>query len=178
MRNNQIPSGFAITFVGAMCLSIGAAAQQTKSTSLRQLVPQIATDAIGFDSGLWRSEFLNQRNPEDNDAEEPGSDGTKPATPPVPAKSPEPAFVYSNKLITIPLDTSAVAETHVPDAKDESSLQAETTLSEWENAVAESGASVTPGSTASGPSVISAIVGFVGIMIVIGAYASSGNRNR
>ena len=63
-------------------------------------------------------------------------------------------------------------------AEGESNLLEDAVMSEWETAVADSGASVTPGFTASGPSLTSAIVGFVGIMIVIGAYVSSGKRNR
>lgn len=187
MRTNHILHGVGLTLVGTLCLSMCSAAQQTQSSSFKQLVPQIATDAIGFDSGLWRSEYLQQLTQDDDD------DDTKPSTSTImtsaktaasaatsgSAKSPPPAFVYSDKLVTIPLDIPAMIETPMQHANGESSLlMEETAMSEWENAVAESGGSVTPGSTASGPSVTSAIVGFVGIMIVIGAYVSSGKRNR
>ena len=142
------------------------------------MVPQIASDAIGFDSGLWRSEFLQQPTQDDVDTKASTSDVMTAEATSGSAKSPPPAFVYSDKLITIPLDTPALVETHMHHADGESNLQEDAVMSEWQNAVAESGASVTPGFTASGPSVTSAIVGFVGIMIVIGAYVSSGKRNR
>lgn len=179
MRNNHILYGVGLTLVGTLCLSICTAAQQTQAPSFRQLVPQIATDTVGFDSGLWRSEYLQQPTQDDDDTRVSRSGVGTSATTTGSAKTPPPAFVYSDKLITIPLDTPALIETHMQHANGESSLLLEeTTMSEWENAVAESGASVTPGFTASGPSVTSAIVGFVGIMIVIGAYVSSGKRNR
>jgi len=179
MRTNHILHGVGLTLVGTLCLSMCSAAQQTQSPSFRQSVPQIASDAIGFDSGLWRSEYLQQPTQEDKDTKHSASDVATSATISSSAKSPPPAFVYSDKLVTIPLDIPAVIETPMQHANGESSLlMEETAMSEWENAVAESGGSVTPGSTASGPSVTSAIVGFVGIMIVIGAYVSSGKRNR
>ncbi len=185
MRNNHILHGVGLTLVGTLCLSICTAAQQTQSPSFRPLVPQFASDAIGFDSGLWRSEYLQQPTQDDDDTKASTSDVITSTSDVITstttsgsANSRPPAFVYSDKLITIPLDTPALTETYMHHANNESSLQEETAMSEWESAVAESGASLTPGSTASGPSVTSAIVGFVGIMIVIGAYVSSGQRNR
>jgi hypothetical protein len=177
MRNKYILHGAGLTLVATLCLSICAAAQ-TQSTSFSQLIPHTTSDAIGFDSGLWRSEYLQQPRQDNDEAAASTSAAKTNATTSGSVKSPPPAFFYSDQLVTIPLDTPGLIEPQMNNADGASGLQDETAMSEWENAVAESGASVTPGFTASGPSLTSAIVGFVGIMIVMGAYISSGKRNR
>lgn len=178
MRNKYILHGAGLTLAGTLCLSICAAAAQTQSASFSKLIPYITSDAVGFDSGLWRSEYLRQPRQDNDEAAAAISAVTTKETNSGSVKSPPPVFVYSDKLVRIPLDTPALIEPHMFDADGESALQEETAISEWENAVAESGAGLIPGSTASGPSVTSAIVSFVGIMIVIGAHISSGKRNR
>ena len=178
MRNNHILHGIGLILVGAPCLSICTAAQQTQSPSVSKLIPQIASDAVGFDSGLWRSEYLQQTKQDKDETKASTSGVITTAATSGSAKSTPPAFVYSDKLVMIPLNTPVQIQTHKFHTNGESDLQEETAMSEWENTVATSGASVTPGFTASGPSVTSAIVGFVGIMIVIGAYVSSGKQNR
>ena len=184
MRNKHILHGLGLTLIATMLLSVCTAAPQKPSVSRSMLVPQIASDAIGFDSGFWRSEYLQQpKEDKDKDKDKDKTDASSSdlmatATASGSAKQPPAAFVYSDTLITVPLDTPAVIDIQLGEASSQLGLVEETTMSEWENAVAESGASVTPGSTISGPSVTSAIVGFVGIMIVLGAYVSSGKRNR
>lgn len=178
MLNNYTLHGVGLTLVGTLFLSTCSAAAQPQSPSLNRLIPKIASDAVGFDSGLWRSEFLQQPKQGKDETAAAISAEMQNSTASGAAKSTPPAFVYSDKLVTIPLDTPALIDPQMLDANGHAALQEETTMSEWENAVAVSGASVTPGFTASGPSITSAIVGFVGIMIVIGAYVSSGKRNR
>lgn len=176
MLNNYTLPGIGMTLVGALfVLTCSASAQ---SQSLNRSIPQIASDAVGFDSGLWRSEFLQQPKQGKDETAAAVSAEMQNATASDAAKSSPPAFAYSDKLVTIPLDTPPLIDPQMLDANGQATLQEETTMSEWENAVAVAGASVTPGFTASGPSITSAIVGFVGIMIVIGAYVSSGKRNR
>ncbi len=178
MRNNYFLRGVGLTLVGTLCLSLCTAAPPTQSSSLGPLIPRIASDAVGFDSGLWRSEYLQQPKQDKDKTKVPPSEVMPNKTTSDPVKSTPTSFRYSENLITIPLNTSSVIDTQIHQADGESTIQEETTMSEWDNAVSESTASVTPGSTASGPSITSAIVGFVGIMIVIGAYVSSGKRNR
>lgn len=171
MRINNILHSIGLTLVGTLCLSICSAAQQTHSSSLGKLGSQVAADAIGFDSGLWRSEYIQQQKTDNDESPTPTPVSSLASAPPA-------AFIYSDNLVTIPLNTPALMETPAIQVNGESSFEEETTMSEWENAVASSGGKATPGSTASGPSLTSAIVGCVGIMIVVGAYVSSGKRNR
>jgi hypothetical protein len=178
MRNNHILHGVGLTLVGTWCLSICSAAPQTQSASLSPLIPKTASGSIGFDSGLWRSEYLQQSKQDKGTTKASATEVVTTVTTSGTTNTPPPAFVYSDKLVTIPHDAPAVMDTHGVSTNGESDEQGEATMSEWDNAVAKSGASATPGFTASGPSVISAVVGFVGIMTVIGAYVSSGKRNR
>ena len=137
-----------------------------------------------FDSGiigtfaLISTEYLQQSKQDKGTTKASATEVVTTVTTPGTTNTPPPAFVYSDKLVTIPHDAPAVMDTHGVSTNGESDEQGEATMSEWDNAVAKSGASATPGFTASGPSVISAVVGFVGIMTVIGAYVSSGKRNR
>lgn len=183
MRINNILHSIGLTLVGTLCLSICSAAQQTHSSSLGKLGTHVAADAIGFDSGLWRSEYLQQQKSDKEEGDASATDVMQSdvmTSTPVSssAKSPPAAFIYSDNLVTIPLDTPALIESQGIQINGESTFEEEATMSEWENAVASSGGNATPGFTASGPSLTSAIVGCVGIMIVVGAYVSSGKRNR
>ncbi|MDA1230695.1 MAG: hypothetical protein O2856_07975 [Planctomycetota bacterium] len=146
-------------------------------------------DAMGFDSGLWRSEYL--RPPaEDTDDAQKASDPSPTANQLSELASlssvPEPnakmttlaAFGYSDSLVPMPIDIPTVTETsgfHTIIASEE---DVDTTMSDWENSNANSAGNATLGLTASGPSATSAILGVVGILIVAGAYVSSGKQNR
>ncbi|MBC7965053.1 MAG: hypothetical protein H7Z17_03925, partial [Fuerstia sp.] len=86
------------------------------------------------------------------------------------------SILYSDNLAIVPIEIPVIMGQAELQATGEPEARDATTLSDWEYAVVKSGGSATVGSTASGPSVTSAIVGFVGIIIVIGAYASSGKN--
>lgn len=129
MRNNHIRHGVVFTLVGTLCLSICTAAPQTQSALLRQLVPHITSDAIGFDSGLWRSEYLQRPKQDKHATQASTSEVMTAVTTSGSAKSPPPAFVYSDKRVTIPLDTPALIEAHEFHANGGSDLQEETAMS-------------------------------------------------
>ena len=92
------------------------------------------------------------------------------------------AFVYSNNLAMIPVEIPVIIGKSEHQAVRESDAETSApTMSDWEYAAvtATSGSrSTTIGFTTSGPSATSAIVGFVGTIIVIGAYASSVGHNK
>ncbi len=146
-------------------------------------VRQSAFDPLGYDSGLWRSEYLGRQNDDKNADRQ-----LIPA--PVGAQSaPRQAgtshhrrddkfgsSIFSDHLAMIPVDIPVVIRTPEPQGVGESDPQSATTMSDWEFAAATATGSATIGFTKSVPSVTSAIVGFVGIVIVIGAYVSSIER--
>lgn len=146
-------------------------------------VRQSAFDSLGYNSGLWRSEYLAQQN-DDDDADRQliaASDGTQSARPQTGTshqsrdnKLGPP--VYSDYLAMIPIEIPVVMRTSDFLAAGDSEAQFTTAMSDWEYAAAAATGSKTIGLTTSGPSATSAIVGFVGIVIVIGAYVSSGKR--
>ena len=144
---------------------------------------QSAFDSHGYDSGLWRSAYL-ARPAEDNKAadDDPIASSTTAhsATPETASaghgknKTSE-SILHSDNLAMVPIEIPVIMGQSELQSTGEPERDA-TTLSDWEYAVVKSGGNPTVGSTASGPSATSAIVGFVGIIIVIGAYASSGKR--
>ena len=125
---------------------------------------QSESDPPGFDSGLWRAEYLTQRADENDTRVGPSID----------------AFVYSNNLAMIPVKIPVIIGKSEHQAVRESDAEMSApTMSDWEYAAVSatsSSKSKTIGFTTSGPSATSAIVGFVGTIIVIGAYASSVGR--
>ena len=127
---------------------------------------QFASDPPVFDSGLWRAEYLTQ-HADENDTRENPSIG---------------AFVYSSNLAMMPVEIPVVIGKPKHQAVRESDAETSVpTMSDWEYAAVTAtgnGNSTTIGFTASGPSATSAIVGFVGTIIVIGAYASSVERKQ
>ena len=145
---------------------------------------QSAFDSHGYDSGLWRSAYL-ARPAEDNQAadDDPIASSTTAhsATPETASaghgknKTSE-SILHSDNLAMVPIEFPVIMGQSELQATGEPEERDATTLSDWEYAVVKSGGNPTVGSTASGPSATSAIVGFVGIIIVIGAYASSGKR--
>ena len=188
MRINSVSFFAATTIVATHMLSTFAAQLPTAPTS-ESLVHQILPKTIWYDSGLWRSEYLRQSHEEvdaaviesENSSDAGDAIQNDPLTA-VDASSgmtkPPAAIVYSASLISIPFDSPAATQSLEFQAIDEFDVQLDATMSEWDHAVSKAGGGVTSGAMASGPSVTSAIVGFVGIMIVVGAYVSSGKRNR
>ncbi len=146
-------------------------------------------DVMGFDSGLWRSEYLRPPTEDIDDAQK-ASDPSPTANqlselaslPSVPLsnakKTTLAASNYSDSLVPMPIDIPTFTDTpgfHTIRASEE---DVDTPKSDWENSIANSAGNATLGLTASGPSATSAILGIVGILIVAGAYVSSGKRNR
>lgn len=127
---------------------------------------QSVSDPPGFDSGLWRAEYLTQRA----DENDPGVSASRGA------------FVYSNSLAMIPVDIPVtIGKSEHEEVRESDAGTSAPTMSDWEYAAAtatSSSKSATIGFTSSGPSATSAIVGFVGTIIVIGAYASSVGRQK
>ena len=146
-------------------------------------VRQSAFDPLGYDSGLWRSEYLGRQNDDKNADRQliPAPVGTQSA--PRQAGTSHHrrddkfgSSIFSDHLAMIPVDIPVVIRTPEPQGVGESDPQSATTMSDWEFAAATATGSATIGFTKSVPSVTSAIVGFVGIVIVIGAYVSSIER--
>ena len=148
---------------------------------------QSAFDPLGYDSGLWRSEYLGRQNDDKNADRQliPAPVGTQSA--PRQAGTSHHrrddkfgSSIFSDHLAMIPVDITVdipvVIRTPEPQGVGESDPQSATTMSDWEFAAATATGSATIGFTKSVPSVTSAIVGFVGIVIVIGAYVSSIER--
>ena len=144
---------------------------------------QSAFDPLGYDSGLWRSEYLGRQNDDKNADRQliPAPVGTQSA--PRQAGTSHHrrddkfgSSIFSDHLAMIPVDIPVVIRTPEPQGVGESDPQSATTMSDWEFAAATATGSATIGFTKSVPSVTSAIVGFVGIVIVIGAYVSSIER--
>jgi hypothetical protein len=145
---------------------------------------QSAFDPHGYDSGLWRSAYLArlaEKNQAADDAPVASSRKTHFATsetvsPDQREDQTSDSILYSDNLAMVPIEIPVIMGQPELQAAGEPEESDVTTLSDWECAVVKSGGSATLGSTASGPSATSAIVGFVGIIIVIGAYASSGKN--
>ena len=187
----------ALTLMAVQSTTTGVAAMPQTEPSTSQVssltasdmsggdVRQSAFDRLGYDSGLWRSEYLAEQT-DDDDADHPlvpASGGTQSTTPMTGVSNYSRdvmlgSSIYSDHLAMIPIDIPVVMRTSGLRAIGESEAQPATTMSDWEHAAAAATGSTTLGFTRSGPSVISVIVGFVGIVIVIGAYASSGTRKQ
>jgi len=170
----------------AMPPSTSPFSRQLESNTSEANVRQSTFDPRGIDSGFWRSEYLArpvQQEQTDSDNPLATSAGTRSATPQAETvrHSPDKTLNFSRYS-----DNLAMRAIEMPEIRGKSELQATeepdeekgTTLSDWEYAAVTAAGSATRGSTASGPSATSAIVGFVGIIIVIGAYVSSGNRQQ
>ena len=197
MRIKNLLFGAFVAVVATSGMMTIAAAQQTFSeisfAAFESDAKQSRFDPSGFDSALWRSEYLWQASEDDLTGKESqgNSSPTEDVTDvrPLPAtkgpndaperkKDAQAAISYSNGLITMPIDVPTAMESRGLTMDGNSHDAPNVTMSDWEKAVFNSAGKSTLGFTASGPSVTSAIVGFVGTMIVIGAYVSSGKRNR
>ena len=148
---------------------------------------QAKADPQGFDSGLWRAEYMTQPA-DDNAAEGDQSVAAIDRAPevggpavPVP-RSKDYTFgslIYSDNLAMVPIEIPVVINKSEFQAAHESDADLSTpTMSDWEYASVTATGSKTIGFTTSGPSATSAIVGCIGILIVIGAYVSSGERRQ
>lgn len=146
-------------------------------------------DVMGFDSGLWRSEYLTPPTEDIDDAKKTSALSqtadqlselaSLPSVPgPKAKKTTLAASSYSDSLVPMPIDIPVFTETPEVHTIRASEEDVDTTMSDWENAIGNSAGNATLGLTASGPSATSAILGIVGILIVAGAYVSSGKRNR
>ncbi len=194
MRIRHVLLFLALTLTVIPRMSIAVSMPPSPSPFSRQLesntsdgdMRQSAFDPRGFDSGFWRSESLAppvQQEQTDNDNPVATSAGTGSATPQA-----ETVRHSLDKTLNFSRysDNLAMRAIEMPEILGKSELQATeepdeekgTTLSDWEYAAVTAAGRATRGSTASGPSATSAIVGFVGIIIVIGAYVSSGNRQQ
>ena len=145
-----------------------------------------AFGTLGFDSGFWRTEYAARPAEQDQNADDNPiavSTETRSATAHNETahhskdKTPD-AFDYSDNLAVLPIEIPVISGPFEIQAVGEPDKLPATTQSDWEYAAADATEGKSVGSTKPGPSVISAIVGFVGIVIVIGAYVSSGNRNQ
>ena len=146
-------------------------------------VRQSAFDPLGYDSGLWRSEYLGRQNDDKNAHRQliPAPVGTQSALRQAGTShhSRDDKFgssIFSDHLAMIPIEIPVVIRTPEPQGVGESDAQSATTMSDWEFAAATATGNATIGFTRSGPSATAAIVGFVGIVILIGAYVSSGKH--
>ena len=156
---------------------------------------QSTTDPIGFDSGLWRAEYLTQQTDENSDENSDEDEDKDPkssveattggeisaSTSSIPASRGSDntmnSRIYSDKLALMPIEIPIIAErSEYQPVREHYAESAVPTMSDWEYAAVTATKSTTIGFTTSGPSATSAIVGFVGIMIVIGAYVSSSER--
>lgn len=146
---------------------------------------QSAADPFGFDSGFWRAEYLPQGAVEDRTDDDSSFDkaiGTTSAhtpsgTAPQEQDDPLDSLTYSDELaITSIQNPNVTGSSELLQFGDSVAQSSTPKMSDWESAAATATTNATIGFTASGPSATSAIVGFAGIMIVIGAYASSSVR--
>ena len=149
-------------------------------------VRQSAFGALGYDSGFWRTEYAARPAEQDQNADDnPIAESTETRSATAQHETANHSTDTASDAL-VDVDSAAVIPTEVAVNIGPSEIQAigepdelpATTQSDWEYAAVYATGSTTPGSTKPGPSVISAIVGFVGIIIVIGAYVSSGNRNQ
>lgn len=178
------------TSVGALPQPEEAAVQgslRIESDSSDRSMRQAKADPQGFDSGLWRAEYMTQ--PADENAAEGdqsiavrnGAQALGGPAVPVP-RSKDHAFgslIYSDNLAMMPIEIPVVINKSEFQAVHQADADLSTpTLSDWEYASATATGSRTIGFTTSGPSATSAIVGAIGILIVIGAYVSSGERRQ
>lgn len=152
------------------------------SSNLRQST----FDFQGFDSGLWRSIYLAtpaneyqaaETNTVARSTDKPAELAEKKSAGHSREK-PFDATSYSDKLALIQIENPLITGQSELQATGEPDAHELATLSDWEYMAVKSGGGKTVGATASGPSATSAIVGFVGIIIVIGTYASSGKSTR
>ncbi|MEZ6032545.1 MAG: hypothetical protein R3C17_05610 [Planctomycetaceae bacterium] len=176
--------------VGAMPRPEEAAVQGSlgiESDSSDGSMRQAKADPQGFDSGLWRAEYMTQPA-DDSGAEGDPSIAVRNGAQAVggPAvlvpRSKDHAFgslIYSDNLAMVPIEIPVVINKSEFQAVHEADADLSTpALSDWEYASVTATGSKTIGFTTSGPSATSAIVGCIGILIVIGAYVSSGERRQ
>jgi len=158
---------------------------ELKRNNLGRNMPQSTADPIGFDSGLWRAEYLTQLTDEGKDqkcsVEITTGGKVFASTSSLPASRGKDntmrSLIYSDKLALMPIEIPIIAErSEYQPVRDSCAESTVPTMSDWEYAAVTATKSTTIGFTTSGPSATSAIVGFVGIMIVIGAYVSSSQR--
>ena len=153
--------------------------QFSSNTSGRD-VQQTDFDPLGYDSGFWSTEYAARPAERDQNVDEnpiAASTAMHSATALHSADRMSDATVYSDNLALIPIEVAvAIGPAEIQAAGEPDEFTA-TTQSDWDYAAMNAAGSTIAGSTQPGPSVTSAIVGFVGIVIVIGAYVSSGNRN-
>ncbi len=143
--------------------------------------------ATGYDSGLWRLEYLQSTQQDHTGSTENAGDvltasgridSTTNGTNTAGAIDGTLAKLINNDTIEFATTSVPVLnETNdlLPDGSDplDTTLQA---MSDWEYASSFAAENKPRWGTASGPSATSIIVGVVGILIVIGAYVSSGSR--
>ncbi len=157
---------------------------QLTSNTASADVRQSASDPLGIDSGFWRTEYTArpaEQDPTTNDNPIASSTETHSGTPQFEAanlatdRTPD-SIVSGDNMVIGPVEILVtIGHAEIQAARKPDELPA-TNLSDWDYAVLKSSGSATVGFTKSGPSMTSAIVGFVGIIIVIGAYVSSGSR--
>lgn len=147
-------------------------------------VRQAAFDVRGYDSAFWRSEYAAGTLKQDQTTDDEGVTASAETGSAIPqtetARSSTDKtsnlIMYSDKLVVTLNNTPVIiAPSEAQTAGEPDELPA-TTQSDWEYAALNAADGPTVGSTSSGPSATSAIAGFVGIIIVIGAYVSSGNH--
>ncbi|MEJ7595148.1 MAG: hypothetical protein WKF77_26795 [Planctomycetaceae bacterium] len=159
---------------------------QLKSNTFGGDVQQSTFDPFGYDSGFWRTEYTTgppKQGPTAADNPVAASAGIRSATPQTEiARNSEDKtsdlYIYSDKLAAALNETPVIVGPSEAQTVGEADELPATTQSDWEYAALNAADGPTVGSTSSGPSTTSAIAGFVGIIIVIGAYVSSGNRHQ
>lgn len=139
--------------------------------------------ALSYDSAFWRTEYL----PSDDEKKAEGEAGQNADANGLSVGSDGHSQTHAASSIDAALekliqsDTIELATTAMPtptsntlgssdSGEDSNPIEG---MSDWEFAASEATDNATIGATASGPSATSAIVGIVGVLIVIGAYVSS-----
>lgn len=134
---------------------------------------------LSISTNLWRSEFVleaaeEKESPEGTDGAADQSSGPSE----VPAGTND--RIRHAKVVGLEellLDSQGTTIETKPSGYDDL-VQGDNqaSLSDWEKAATRSAGGIGVGATSSGPSIISMVVGVVGIMIVVGAYCSSSSR--
>ncbi len=147
--------------------------------------------ALMLDSGLWRSEFLTKvSNTRASEVDAPLSAQPEPqlssglVTRQV-SESPLSDFAEApgNSLI-VEMPVVGLAEFMLPDSSadlpergnDTEAAAGDTTLSDWQQAAAVSVGRKGRTLNSNGPSLISLVVGVVGLIVIVGAYMTSGKK--
>ena len=172
----------AVTAILVIPVSGGpAAAGFTMATGFVANYDRHGLSDLSLSTNLWRSEFVTDAA-EQNDRSD-GADGEGAAGQfSGPRENSDGGKQETRRSKVVRLEEqlfenqAATVETELSGTDTIAQSENQAALSDWEKAATRSSGGIGIGATSSGPSIISMVVGVVGIMIVVGAYCSSSGR--